>query len=444
MGFFNHCEPNRRFNSYTGETFPRGPTTWHTIDWDQRRYISTTVREEVDFVDGADEVEERVIQSLSKMVDQLSADVLVVNFSIEGDLISTSSDTKYDTAAIPLYSPVDMIPEKYRDGYVSRSDLIEVDRLSPCVDLVTYRDQHGSRAVFKYQFHHDQALRNWHEMNCWMRLSGHPNIVPFDRIVTDHQEVPSHGPVHVVVGFTSVFVPGSTLQDNPSRLCKLKHLEQLLKVVDDLNLKFGIVHHDLAPRNVLIDPSTDTLQLFDFSSSARLGWRGESKGQVIFTNVGTFKADLKGVIATIYEVITQDTKLAEQILQGADISTLQEKEWIKHPDINLDADVTHYRQRLDRWLQWRNQPENLISHYTQAPSYIEWPQPWRPEMPFLDQEGNLIGESMPSTCMSRAAQRALGLKFVEWERPAHNKIPPGFCVLGDGRLVMQTELDGNV
>lgn len=442
MGFFEYCQPNRRFNAYTSESFPGGPTTWHTIDWDQRRYISTSVPDEVDMSDGGGEVEELIIQALAKLVDQFDADVNLVNFSNEGDFISASSDTRHDSAMVPVYCPIEMIPEKHRSGrVVTRADLVEVDRLSQCVDLVTYRTQPGSRAVFKYQFHHNQALRSWHELNCWLRLSGHPNIVPIDRIVTDHEDVPDHGPVEVVVGFTSVFVPGMTIQDNPSRLFKLKYLEQLLQVVDDLNSKFGIVHQDLAPRNLLVDPATDTLQLFDFSCAGRLGFEGVTEDQGLFSNSGSFKLDLTGVVATVYEVITQDTQLAEQVLMGADISTIQEKEWVKHPDISLDRDVTDYRQSLQRWLQRRNQPENFISHYTQAPSLIEWPQSWRPQIPLLDQDGNPVGESMPSSSVPRAALRALGLKFVEWERPAHDKIPHGFRVLGNGKLIAQADLD---
>ncbi|ROV96205.1 hypothetical protein VSDG_05032 [Cytospora chrysosperma] len=386
--------------------------------------------------DGGEEVEELVIQALAGYVDQLDADVKLVNFSIDGDVISTSSDAADDSAQAPLYCLIEMIPEHYRSGrVVSRADLVE------CVDLVTYRTQPGSRAMFKYQFHHNQALRNWHELNCWMRLSGHPNIVPFDRVVTDHEDVPDHGTFEVVVGFTSVFVPGLTVQDNPSRIFKLKHLEQLIKVVDDLNLEFGIVHQDIAPRNLLIDPVTDTLQIFDFSCAGKLGWEGATKDQWLFNNSGSFKLDLIGVVATVYEIITRDTQLAAQVLMGAEITTIEEKEWVKHPDVNLEEDVSHYRQTLRNWLERRSQPENLITHYTQATSQLEWPQSWRPEVPWLDRDGNSLGEYSPCSSVPRAALRALGLKFVEWERPAHNKIPDGFRVLGNGALAAQTDLE---
>lgn len=446
MGFFDNCQPNQRFNAYSSTAFPRGPTIWHTIDWDQRRYISTSVPGYVDTSDDGEEAEERVTQTLAALVEQLDNDVNLVNFSADGDFISASSDERDDTAAVPLYCPVNMIPEPYRTGrVVSRADLVEVDRLSQCVDLVTYRSQPGSRAVFKYQFHHDQALRNWHELNCWMRLSGHPNIVPLECLVTDYQDVPGHGAnVEVVVGFTSVFVPGKTLHENPSRLFKFKYLEQIIQVVDDLNLRFGIVHQDIAPRNLLIDPVMDTLQLFDFSCSGKLGWEGAA-GQRLFANRGSFEIDLKGVVATVYEVITRDTNLAEQILLGADIPAIEDREWAKHPGVSLDEDVVRYRQAIRDWLRRRNQPENLITHYSQAATPLEWPQPWRPEIPLLDEGGNpLGGGAHPASCVSRTALKALGLRFVEWERPAHDRIPDGFRVLGDGTLVAQADLEREV
>lgn len=332
MGFFSNCQPNHRFNAYTSDAFPDGPTTWHTIEWDKRRYISTSIPEFVDMSDGGEEMEESVIKALAGLVERLDDNVNLVNFSIDGDFISASSHARDDIAAIPLYCPIDMIPEQYTTGRViSRADLVEVERLSHCVDLVTYRSQPGSTAVFKYQFHHDQVLRNWHELNCWLRLSGHPNIVPLECVVTDFQDVPEYGTdIQVVVGFTSAFVQGKTLQDNPSRLFKLKYLEQLTKVVDDVNLRFGIVHQDIAPRNLLINPATDTLQLFDFSCSGKLGWKGAAV-QTQFSNPGSFSIGLNGVVATVYEVITRDTQLAEQILLGADVSTIEEKEWIKQP-----------------------------------------------------------------------------------------------------------------
>lgn len=446
MGFFDSCTPFQRFNSFNGEIYPRGPSTWWTIDWDQRRYISTSVPESVDETE-YENIKENVAQALAKVVDKLEDDVNLVNFLINGDLVSTSSDPADDAASIPLYSPIEMIPKKYRASRViSRKDLVELERLSQCVDLVMYRSPSAeTRGVFKYNFHHEQAWRNWHELNCWLRLSGHPNIVPFEYIVTDFENIPGHSTdIEVVVGFTSAFIPDKTLKDNRSRMFKLKYLEQLIKVVDDLNLKFGIVHQDIAPRNILINPSTDTLQLFDFSLSGRLGWR-DDQDSAVFSNRGSFKSDLNNVVATMYEVITRNSEDAVPTLSlGGDIATINRMKWVKHPDVRLDSDVSNFQRTLRCWLRRRNRPHNLITHFTQAQSPLEWPQPWRPEIPALDLNGNpstIWKGARSTTHVRRTTLRALGLKFVEWERPAHNNIPEGFCVLADGTLIAQSDLE---
>lgn len=447
MGIFDNCQPHQRFGSFNGEMYPRGPTIWQTIDWDQRRYISTSVPDEIDMTDYED-MEESIKQALAKVVDGLEDDVNLVNFSMNGDLISTSSDPTNDTTSVPLYCPINMIPKKYRTGrIISRKDLVELDRLSQRVDLVMYRFQPRSRGVFKYNFHGEHAQRNWHELNCWLRLSEHPNIVPFEYVVTDFEDVPGHGThIEVVVGFTSTFIPGKTLVENRSRIFKLKYLEQLIEVVDDLNLKFGIVHQDIATRNIIINPATDTLQLFDFGNSARLGWKGDKNGDG-FTNLGSFKFDLNNVVATVYEVVTGDTEGALPIFSlGGDISTITRRKWVKHPDVSLDSDVSSYQRTLRCWLRRRNRPCNLITHFTQAQSPLDWPDSWRPEIPDLDRDGNPITtlEGPRSTSrVQRAKLRDLGLKFVEWERPAHNWIPEGFCVLADGTLVALADLDGD-
>lgn len=161
MDFFDHCKPNRRFNASTSVSFPPGgPTTWHTIEWDQRKFISTSVSGHVDMSDGGEEVEERIIQALAACVDQLDPSVNLVKFSMEGDLLSASSDAKDVSSCSPLYCLIELIPEQLRPGLVSRADLLNIDRLSQCVDLVSYRPRPGSRAVFKYQVQQDQALRN--------------------------------------------------------------------------------------------------------------------------------------------------------------------------------------------------------------------------------------------------------------------------------------------
>ena len=66
-----------------------------------------------------------------------------------------------------------------------------------------------------------------------------------------------------VVGFTSFFILGGTFQDNVSRPSKFKYAEQLMQVVDDLNLRYGVVHQDILPRNLQVDEAVDNTMLYD-------------------------------------------------------------------------------------------------------------------------------------------------------------------------------------
>ncbi|KAK6225271.1 Serine/threonine-protein kinase Nek4 [Colletotrichum tabaci] len=170
-------------------------------------------------------------------------------------------------------------------------------------------------------------------MNLWMRLPKHPNIVLFDRLVLD--KLNGH-----VVGFTSVYIPGGTIEDNRSRVFKLEWLKQLTRVVDDLNLKHGIMHQDIAPRNLLVDPSTDNILVFDFNYSGRIGGIGHISE----------RDDVKGVIFTIYEIITLDKHFREVPYDQQDPTEIQAlAAWHKHPDVRLDHHVSEYRSVLNHW-----------------------------------------------------------------------------------------------
>jgi serine/threonine protein kinase len=59
------------------------------------------------------------------------------------------------------------------------------------------------------------------------------------------------------------YIPGGTL-DNKNVPFQFKWLRQLTQLVDFLNLQLGIMHQDIASRNLLIDPNTDSIRLFDF------------------------------------------------------------------------------------------------------------------------------------------------------------------------------------
>lgn len=82
-----------------------------------------------------------------------------------------------------------------------------------------------SQAVFKYYFHIQYAARSWSEMNIWIRLPRHPNIVPFDRVITDKLE-------GRVIGFTNNYISGVLWRRRNLGYSK-KWLQQLTNLADD-------------------------------------------------------------------------------------------------------------------------------------------------------------------------------------------------------------------
>lgn len=403
---------------------PGGPSTWHVLDWDQRRIIAVTI-------DDYDEEGDVAIEHLKKHIHALRNDVYAIRLSPDGDLVSTSNDSGDDETTCPFYPPLEAIKLPGNVPTVSRSDLLEVDRLAPNVDLVSYapspQGAAATQMVFKYYFLAQFALRTWSEMCLWLRLPPHPNIVPFDRLVLDELRGRP-------VGFTTRYVPGGTVDENLSRPFKLKYLRQLLGVADDLNLKYGVAHQDIAARNLLVDPETDNFLLFDFNFSGQIGGIGHVKE----------RSDVKGVIFTLYEIITRDLhfrSIPHECQDTADVERLED--WVQHPDCRLDHPVAEYRSALDEWVSGRRAGREPAS-YAEASEPIEWtlfPDPPSHEVKYLDACGNPAVHVARPMYDLRRTLRDKGAAVLNWERPAQATLREGDRVFADGRLVRPDQTD---
>ncbi|KAG5664996.1 hypothetical protein KAF25_008730 [Fusarium avenaceum] len=321
-------KPEDRFFAFEGNIYPGGPSTWCVTDWDQRRLVSVTMDEELESADPA-------IEQLSKHVDDLEPDVFEIWVSSHGDLISTSTNPEDDNTRCPFYAPLEAIGKPEDIQAIPRSQLEELDRLGPLVDLVTdlQSSKPGEKLVFKYYSVYQRMSFVWNEMNLWMRLpKQHPNIVSFDKIVVDELE-------GRCVGFTTKYIAGGTLDENKSRVFKLKWLHQLIAVIDELNLNLGIAHQDVALRNLVIDDLTDSLMIFVFNFSARIG-------DVRFSQA---RNDVDGVLFTMYELITGHDELRSVEHEKQNLSDIEGIDWIKHPDVQLDHPVAEFRRILDQW-----------------------------------------------------------------------------------------------
>ncbi|KAL1862636.1 hypothetical protein Daus18300_008434 [Diaporthe australafricana] len=439
MAYFDSCPPERRFGIPTALCWPGGPRVFTIVDADQRCCIELSVADE-------DAEDDFAMDTIARHIDQLDPDVTLIDVSTDGALISTSRDPQHGDVEAIMFTPLEKMPAEFTSSTICRPKLVEVERLANTCDLVSYVDATSGvrrEAVFKYEWYGRWAGKQWDELNCWIRLTGHPNIIPFDRIVTDHAELPGLGHKEVVVGFTTKFVGGGTLDDKRGRPFKFKYLEQLFLVIDDLNLKHGIAHQDLAARNIFIEPSTDTLQISDFNWSARIGHESPlppHPGHYMGAVYESFRDDVKGVAFTLYEIITGDSQ--HLLTHDSKISDVLAKDWIQHPHVTLDRDLQDYREALQKWAAWRNQPENIIEHYKDAPEHIDWPIPFIPVLPEKDAYGTILG-MRPYVTASRSCWKSFGVDIIEWKRPAHNRVPDVFYVLGNGELALKSEIDAN-
>lgn len=353
MGYYDNCLPDERFasiGSRLDSTYGTEGSPWIIIDWDQRRVVSV----ETSWREGN---EDFIIEALAKHIDDgLPRDALLLEIGRAGELISYSTKAEDDDTLIPSYQSTTNFPPHI--PRVRRSDLTEKERMGVQVNLVNCKagsgnDQNSRQLAFKYYFTPNNIALVWNEINCWMRLPPHPSIVPFNSLVLDSVPTLAEGSFPAthdeekVVGFTTCFIPGGTIFDNTSRPFRLTHLRQLISVVDYLNLDLGIVHGDIRTYNLLIEPDTDTIKIFNFNSASHLG---DTEGDTSTRYDDVFyydedRNDVKYTILTLYEIITRDIHFRQESYpHELDVAAMLPAVWRKHPEVHLDAPVEEYRR----------------------------------------------------------------------------------------------------
>ncbi|KAJ5714110.1 uncharacterized protein N7483_011291 [Penicillium malachiteum] len=291
--------------------------------------------------------------------DYLSPEVRSITVDDDGLLIGVSTDSGEDNSPYVAYPPLAICDTLSYCRKIQKSELQELDRLGPFVDLVSYKDEGGTphKVVFKFNVM-DKPLRlqmAWDEINILSLLPPHPNILPFDRIVVEGEE-------SRVLGFTTRYIPGQTL-DNPKIPFRFEWLQQLTQVVDFLNLELGIMHQDIAPRNLLIDAETEKILLFDFDRAAS-GKKNLSNGP----------DDVTAVAFTLYKLITNHESFSHIPHWDRTIHRVQNiSEWPSHRP--LDAKVAKFRNFLNEWIETRSDGD--MKRYLNAPRRFTWPD--RPE-----------------------------------------------------------------
>ncbi|KAJ5129817.1 uncharacterized protein N7515_005856 [Penicillium bovifimosum] len=137
------------------------------------------------------------------------------------------------------------------------------------------------------------------------------------------------------------------------------------------------MHQDIAPRNLLIDPDTYKIILFDFDWAAN-GKEGLMDG----------RDDVSGVIFTLYKIITNDTNPTSIPHWERNTDMVQNIEWTCCRE--LDSDVSKFREFLHEWVAART--DTAAGQCSNAPKRLTWPDLPTP-VPFemgLTQEGENV------------------------------------------------------
>ncbi|KAG5977872.1 hypothetical protein E4U55_006472 [Claviceps digitariae] len=400
-----------RFFAGGGDLRIGGPYTWHITDMDQRRHFAVTYAPPIRPANVPDDRFGEICHNqLQRHIDELGDGVYGIRFTEPDGPVTIVTDPKQDVTLCVNNYPLSTLELPFPVQTVHLTSLTELDRIQPEVDLVSYQasphvgNTNGlskTIAVFKYWFIHNSLDQVWHELSSWCRLPrDHPHIVPFDAVVLDSIS-------ERIVGFTSRFIPGGTLADNnaTTRPFRLRWLHQLLSVVDDLNYRYGMMHQDIAPRNLVIDED-DNLRIFDFDFSA-----------MIDKHYNPHRDDWKGVAFTLYEIITLDDSLRGIPHQEQDAEAMLQMKWVKHADVKLDSDVQKFRDVLDGWLQ-----ERKSKKFEFADTWVRWssrPDPPLIQKPVYGPDGEKTGTKMSRVpFVPRKDLIKWGEPFWDWKRPA--------------------------
>lgn len=180
--------------------------------------------------------------------------------------------------------------------------------------------------------------------------------------------------------------------------------------MDFLNLELGIMHQYIAPQNLLVDPETDKLLLFDFD------WGANGKDYLL-----DGRDDVSSAVFTLYEIITNDTHFTSIPYWDRNINMVQNIEWTCHRE--LDSDVSRLRKFLNELVATRT--DRPMERYLNAPKRLTWPGlPTPPDYSVPYEMGwTKEGETIWQTG-ARIRRTALekGQYCCQWQRPPQSRL----------------------
>ncbi|KAK5213079.1 hypothetical protein LTR41_002027 [Exophiala xenobiotica] len=360
-----------------------GDAVWAVADWDSRRWITA---EGPSDVFGDDEGEE-TCRALLPIIDDLEPTITKVTLSAAGEVRSTSTSPEDDCTPIVDY-PLFTEKEVGEDSFdcVQRSRLEEIDRLYICVDLVNLKPPNNASTLmaFKYTILQGQLERLWKEAFLVKRLQSCRYVVPFHNFIFDDAQLALYPPF------------------------RKDWLQQLMDFVDDLNLSYGIVHQDIAPRNLFVEPLTNNLVVIDFGLATHIGSEHEHQQ----------RNDVDGVIYTLYEILTHDEHFRDGVQPDdyriEDVTSMEE--WPLQVDLEPGLDVPTLRSMVMKWVEIRHQSSSQRDFIYIALTIPKMPSMGMGEMAIED-EDRLEVEPY-DICRNVSTYE----RSVRWERTPQRKL----------------------
>jgi hypothetical protein len=405
--------PEERFfadgGGYLGSTEnPQTRCFVNVWDWDQLRMFKLNGTAKVFPLE-----EDRQCRILAQFVDYLSPEVCAIDIDDDGLITGVSADPEEDETMFVPHFTFSSIPSLADCGTVYHSKLQELDRMGPNVDLSSYQDEAGiiQKVAFKFNswWKPRRMQMAWDELHLLANLPPHPNLLRLDRVVLDDVE-------SRIIGFTTKYITGGTLEESKVPF-RFEWLQQLTQAVDFLNLELGIMHQDIAPRNLLVDSDTNNIVLFDFNYAAH---GGEER-------LRNYWDDVSSVVFTLYELITNDNQF-ESILTPPEKRNIDDvQSMLEWPCTReLDCAVSVFRSFLNEWVATRRSNKDKdMQRYLNAPNKLMWPDlPIPPEYSVPYESGKTVDGEPNMVTGTRLRRHAIkmGQYCFRWERPPQSRL----------------------
>ena len=173
--------------------------------YDQRRYFAVRGTEDIlpNF--------KRATEILDECAEDLLPDDVVVTVCNDGKFLTFSNRDEEDQGDFFRYPRFDHQTDDFKEDIVKRSDLCAKQRMYWLADIVSYVDGQNNHhlAGFKIAVHFSQLKRMWNDFHIMRALKRASIHCPLRKFVVDDTD-------HRLVGMTSTFIPGGTLEDNHS------------------------------------------------------------------------------------------------------------------------------------------------------------------------------------------------------------------------------------